>query len=498
MNCWFHMASRSSGRRIAVLGTILTLFGVATSQGSHRNDHEHKLLKHLFENYSKEARPVMNKSQAIEVQFDLAYSQLIYLDSKNQILSSKVWLRQMWNNPFLKWNPDNYGGIEAINIDPSLIWRPDIILYNNIGFGETGAIYNFDTKAVLKYTGYTEWFAPTEIHSICKIDITYFPFDEQKCPLVFGSWTYTGNKLNLTNTRDAADLSKYTVSGEWELIDATLNRHEVTYSCCPHPFIDITYTIQVKRRVLFYMMNLIIPCIVLAVLTVFSFYLPPESGERMGLVITILLGLTVFMMVFTDNVPRTSEVTPLIGKYSVTVLVQVTVALLVTCSILRVYHRDPERNMPNWFRKLVFDILGPMLLALPSEERTKLQQEDKNRNFYASKVQGAPYEVHHSQNHLIVSLPKLISPKKGDGEMGSKCFHTSLGSNLSLTPADERMEEIACGMRTIVAHLKDAQDSDAKVNDWHHAAAVLDIAFFWITAITILGSTLAFYFMIPN
>jgi len=45
---------------------------------------------------------------------------------------------------------------------------------------------------VLRYDGYTEWFAPTEIHSICKIDISYFPFDEQKCPLIFGSWTYTG------------------------------------------------------------------------------------------------------------------------------------------------------------------------------------------------------------------------------------------------------------------------------------------------------------------
>ena len=60
------------------------------------------------------------------------------------------------------------------------------------------------------------------------------------------------------------------------------------------------------------------------------------------------------------------------------------------------------------------------------------------------------------------------------------------------------MEEIVYGMRAIVAHLKDTQETDAKVNDWHHAAAVLDIAFFWITAITILGSTLAFYFMIPN
>ena len=249
------------------------------------------------------------------------------------------------------------------------------------------------------------------------------------------------------------------------------------------------------------MMNLIVPCIVLAVLTVFSFYLPPESGERMGLVITILLGLTVFMMVFTDNVPRTSEVTPLIGKYSVTVLVQVTVALVVTCSILRVYHRDPERKMPNWFRKMIFDILGPMLLALPSDERNKMKQEDKNRHLHATKVQGAPYEIHRSQNHLVVSMPKITSPKRGETELvsprDSKCFHNSL-SNISITPSDERMEEIVYGMRAIVAHLKDTQETDAKVNDWHHAAAVLDIAFFWITAITILGSTLAFYFMIPN
>ena len=65
---------------------------------------------------------------------------------------------------------------------------------HSIGFGETGAIYNFDTKAVINHTGYIEWFAPTEIHSICKIDISYFPFDEQKCPLIFGSWTYTGRR----------------------------------------------------------------------------------------------------------------------------------------------------------------------------------------------------------------------------------------------------------------------------------------------------------------
>ena len=272
----------------------------------------------------------------------------------------------------------------------------------------------------------------------------------------------------------------------------------MTYSCCPEPYILITYTIHVKRRVLFYMMNLIVPCVVLATLTVFSFYLPPESGERMGLVITILLGLTVFMMVFTDNVPRTSEVTPLIGKYSVTVLVQVSLALLITCSILRVYHRDPERKMSKWFRRLIFDILGPMLLALPSDKRSKLKKEDKNMDFYTSKVQGQPYEIHHSQNQFVVSIPKINSSKKCETESDSKYFHVSMGSNLSITPADERMEEIVHGMRLIVAHLKQTQETDDKINEWRHAAAVLDSAFFWITAITILGSTVAFYIMIPS
>lgn len=155
--------------------------------------------------------------------------------------------------------------------------------------------------------------------------------------------------------------------------------------------------------------------------------------------------------------------------------------------------------MPAWFRKLIFDILGPMLLATPSDERQKMKQDDKNKSYYMSKVQGNPYEIHRSQNHLVVSIPKITGMKDGEAETERKCFHTSpMGSNLSLTPSDERMEEIVYGMRAIVSHLKDTQESDAKINDWHHAAAVLDIAFFWITAITILGSTLAFYFMIPN
>ena len=35
--------------------------------------------------------------------------------------------------------------------------------------------------------------------STCKIDITWFPFDDQQCDLKFGSWTYSGWQVGCGN-----------------------------------------------------------------------------------------------------------------------------------------------------------------------------------------------------------------------------------------------------------------------------------------------------------
>ena len=43
-----------------------------------------------------------------------------------------------------------------------------------------------------------------------QIDITWFPFDDQKCELKFGSWTYQAGALNLTVTDDNGDISQFT------------------------------------------------------------------------------------------------------------------------------------------------------------------------------------------------------------------------------------------------------------------------------------------------
>lgn len=139
-----------------------------------------------------------------------------------------------------------------------------------------------------------------------------------------------GSYLDLILAKKAADLSGYTVNGEWDLISTKAERNVVKYSCCPDPYIDITYTIQFRRRVLFYVNNLIFPCMALSLLAVFAFFLPAESGERISLMITILLGFTVYTLISTENIPATSEVMPLLTKFSTVVMAELGFSLVVS------------------------------------------------------------------------------------------------------------------------------------------------------------------------
>jgi len=62
-----------------------------------------------------------------------------------------------------------------------------------------------------------------------------------------------------------------------------VERHVYTYECCDEPYIDIKYTIHVRRLALYYTFNLIIPCGLISMLLLFTFLLPPESGQKIAL-----------------------------------------------------------------------------------------------------------------------------------------------------------------------------------------------------------------------
>lgn len=60
-------------------------------------------------------------------------------------------------------------------------------------------------------------------------------------------------------------------------------RNEVFYDCCKEPYPDVTFVVTIRRRTLYYALNLLIPCVLLSSMTLLIFVLPADSGEKISL-----------------------------------------------------------------------------------------------------------------------------------------------------------------------------------------------------------------------
>lgn len=78
------------------------------------------------------------------------------------------------------------------------------------------------------------------------------------------------------------DLTEFYLSVEWDILEVPAIRNEKFYTCCVEPYIDITFNISMRRKTLFYTVNIVIPCMGISFLTVLVFYLPSDSGEKVS------------------------------------------------------------------------------------------------------------------------------------------------------------------------------------------------------------------------
>ena len=108
-------------------------------------------------------------------------------------------------------------------------------------------------------------------------------------------------------------MSNYITNGEWELLGSHMERNEVVYPIGDEVYPDVTIYVVIHRRILYYILNIILPCVWLNMLSLLAFCLPCDAGEKITLGITVLLSYSVFMLLIAESMPPTSEFVPLIG-----------------------------------------------------------------------------------------------------------------------------------------------------------------------------------------
>ncbi|CAB1321161.1 unnamed protein product [Coregonus sp. 'balchen'] len=247
----------------------------ALVQVSFQGPHQRTLLKNLLKDYNRMERPVGNDSHSLTVFFSINLMQIMDVDEKNQVLTTNIWLRmpesvfQSWFDHYLQWNQSEYPGVKNLRFTTDQVWTPDILLYNS-------ADDDFDSTFKTNVLVNSRIFMST-----CNVDVRWFPFDIQKCEMKFGSWTYDGWLMDLQ--MNEADISGYMSNGEWDLVGVPGTRSEVFYDCCKEPYPDVTFVVTIRRRTLYYALNLLIPCVLLSSMTLLIFLLPADSGEKISL-----------------------------------------------------------------------------------------------------------------------------------------------------------------------------------------------------------------------
>lgn len=67
-----------------------------------------------------------------------------------------------------------------------------------------------NTHCIVYSNGEVLWVPPAQFTVLCSLNLKYWPFDTQECYMKFGSWTYSGDQIDMEsyNNATAAEVSK--------------------------------------------------------------------------------------------------------------------------------------------------------------------------------------------------------------------------------------------------------------------------------------------------
>ncbi|XP_059558458.1 acetylcholine receptor subunit gamma [Myotis daubentonii] len=352
-------------------GQLFLLPLLAICLGAQGRNQEERLLADLMHSYNPHLRPAERDTDVVNVSLKLTLTNLISLNEREEALTTNVWIEMQWCDYRLRWDPQDYEGLWVLRVPSTMVWRPDVVLENNVDGVFEVALY---CNVLVSPDGCVYWLPPAIFRSSCPVSVTYFPFDWQNCSLIFQSQTYSTNEINLQLSQEDGqtiewifiDPEAFTENGEWAIrhrpakmfLDAGAPAEEAGHQ-------KVVFYLLIQRKPLFYVINIIAPCVLISSVAILIYFLPAKAGgQKCTVAINVLLAQTVFLFLVAKKVPETSQAVPLISKY-LTFLLVVTILIVVNAVVvLNVSLRSPHtHSMARGVRKVFLRLL-PQLLRM--------------------------------------------------------------------------------------------------------------------------------------
>ncbi|CAK6952489.1 acetylcholine receptor subunit gamma [Scomber scombrus] len=484
---------------------------------------EGELFKDLMKGYNKNVPPMEKSGDIIQVDIKMTLTNLISLNEKEEALTTSVWIEMQWCDYRLRWDQPPrsalYGNITSeMRIPSKSIWLPDIILENNVDGQFEVALY---CNALVSPNGCVYWLPPAIYRSSCSIKINYFPFDWQNCTMVFRSQTYNANEIELVlkeednHTLEWVDIDPeaFTENGEWvikhrpakKVINNQYTKDEREYQ-------EVVFFLIIQRKPLFYIINIIAPCVLFSSLGLLVYFLPAKAGgQKCTMSIAILLGQTVFLLLIAKKVPETSKAVPLIGKYLMFAMSFATMVVMNCVIVLNVSLRTPNTHiLTDKVRKVLLNIL-PRLLRMqmrpwkPNNDNTS--ETDRNGVFlvpcrrrssmtlinkaeeYATKTARTElmFARLKDRNGLMKSVLEKLHEGLVEGTAEQLCT--------SLAKASPELRQCVASCKHIAETARHQNDFQNENEEWFLVARVIDRVCFIVMALVFFIGTIGIFLM---
>ena len=159
------------------------------------------------------------------------------------------------------------------------------------------------------------WIPSFKWRTECYVNLKYFPFDVQTCDISMVNWAYGASHVNLTIQSEEVILLSYEPSSQWKLLSAKAYEHSLSRGRNSLPV--VAFKVVLKRMPVYYIINIVLPIVLMTALSCFVYLVPADSGEKVSLAVTVMLSYSVILLMMSDVSPTTGDSQPIICEYKI-------------------------------------------------------------------------------------------------------------------------------------------------------------------------------------
>ena len=231
--------------------------------------------------------------------------------------------------------------------EDSGVWLPDVAITTADSYYDLPKNELYQVR--IQSNGRTDSAPGGFIRFQCKMNLKYFPFDDMKCTARIESWFYNNQAQVFDQQKSTIYVYNWTEHEQWRLDKFNMSAGVMSQEASEGSHNVLTFSLHLSRKAGYYLMNIVVPSVILSTLELVTFSLPPNQTVRIEVSFMCLFAYTMFQSVIQADLPKSADETPMLSIYITVMIVYIAIAILLQCIVLSMTNQAIlGSKVPRW------------------------------------------------------------------------------------------------------------------------------------------------------